>query len=68
MLFAAVHESVVGTKRTSPSCRWMSASGGRAEVVGRQRNRRDWPTNDILGRWTAGCNSLAFQTGHRGYV
>jgi hypothetical protein len=32
MLFAAVHESAYGTKRTLPPCRTMSAFGGKADI------------------------------------
>ena len=32
MLFAAVHESAIGTKQTSPSALHMSAVGGKADM------------------------------------
>jgi len=41
MLFAAVHESLVGTKRTCRSSRCMSAIGGEPDTLGASRNRRD---------------------------
>jgi hypothetical protein len=40
MLFAAVHESLLGTKRTWPDVRLESAVGGRAEVEFRGRQVR----------------------------
>jgi ABC transporter substrate binding protein len=36
LVFAAMHESGSGTKRTSYSCRRMSAFGGKADINGRQ--------------------------------
>ena len=33
MLIAALHESAIGTKRTSPSALHMSAFGGKADIA-----------------------------------
>jgi hypothetical protein len=39
-LFAALHESVVGTKRTSQRTQLMSAFGGKADITFKDLNVR----------------------------
>jgi len=49
MFDAAVHESAIGTKRTSRDWVPMSAFGGKADIDWRCRNVRFWPKADIGG-------------------
>jgi hypothetical protein len=47
IVFAALHESAIGPKRTFPMRRRMSAIGGKADIGRAAGNVRSWPKADI---------------------
>jgi hypothetical protein len=47
MLFAAVHESAIGTKRTTSDVRSSVAFGGEAEVARTTHFGSDWPGAEV---------------------
>jgi len=47
MSFAALHESAYGTKRTSRHVCYLSAFGGKADIICSLRFVRCWPKADM---------------------